>query len=163
MESTLHFGPSVGLNGFSYANFKLNRAEGFNDDFHVYRLGWTPTSMEFAVDDISVGFINATADGGFWQRGRFDERDPGRDNPWKRNSIMAPFDQEFFIILNIAVGSTIYFSDDYTNLNGEKPWRNNAAHPLTDFWEGRDQWMPTWKLDSDNSHMKVDYVRVYAL
>lgn len=163
MESTLHYGPSVGLNGYSYANFKFNREEGFNDDFHIFRLGWTPTTMQFSVDNTIVGSINATSDGGFWNRGRFDERDPGRDNPWKRNSIMAPFDQEFFIILNVAVGSRIYFGDDLINESGEKPWKNYAPYPMTDFWDGREQWLPTWELETDSSHMQVDYVRVYAV
>lgn len=90
-------------------------------------------------------------------------RDPGKDNPWKRNSIMAPFDQEFFIILNVAVGSTIYFSDEWTNGNGDKPWKNNAQYPMTDFWDGREQWLQTWNTTADSSHMMVDYVRVYAL
>lgn len=162
MESTLHFGPNLGMNAFYTSNFKLHRTEGFNDDFHIYRLGWTETTMEFFVDNTRVGLINATADGGFWNRGEFESRN-ATFNPWKRDSIMAPFDQEFFIILNVAVGSTIYFPDEWTNGNGEKPWRNNAQYPMTDFWNGREQWLQTWNMSTDNSHMLVDYVRVYAL
>jgi hypothetical protein len=35
---------------------------------------------------------------------------------------MAPFDQEFYIIMNLAIGGTAYFSDGFDNRNGGKPW-----------------------------------------
>lgn len=34
---------------------------------------------------------------------------------------------------------------------------------MTDFWNGRSQWLSGWNLNSDDSHMQVDYVRVWAL
>ncbi|KAG5670658.1 hypothetical protein PVAND_000906 [Polypedilum vanderplanki] len=162
VESTLHFGPSWYLNGFYLTNFETHRDEGFNNDFHVYRLGWTETTMEFSVDNKVIGFVNASETGGFWKRGLFDEKEPGRDNPWKHGTIMAPFDQEFFIIMNVAVGSTVYFGDDLIN-DPEKPWRNDDEFAMTKFWDARNDWLPTWNIGTDSSHLQVDYVRVYAL
>jgi beta-glucanase (GH16 family) len=164
VESTLHFGPTPTLNGYPFTNFQVNRTGGFNNDFHTYRMAWTPTSFEFAVDDMVLGVVNATADGGFWNRGRFDERQPGRENPWRRNTIMAPFDQEFYIIMNVAVGGVAYFGDDLYNEGSDKPWRNDSPQASKDFWDGRNGWLPTWNLGvDDSSHLQVDYVRVYAL
>lgn len=162
VESTLHFGPAPWMNGYYLTNFRTHLDGGFNQDFHIYRMEWTSTTMQFAVDERIIGFVNATADGGFWKRGQFEQREPGRDNPWKRNTIMAPFDQEFFILMNLAVGSTVYFGDDLRNYGHDKPWRNDAPFPMTDFWEGRDGWLPTWNRGTDDSHLQVDYVRVYA-
>ncbi|KAG5670659.1 hypothetical protein PVAND_000907 [Polypedilum vanderplanki] len=163
--STLHYGPVWNLNGYPYANFLKHSTVGFNEDFHVYRLGWTSNVLEFSVDNEIIGSINITADGDFWTRGRFDEREPGRENPWKRNSKIAPFDQEFYIIMNLAVGGTNgYFPDNLRNEGSEKPWLNTSPQALTDFWNGREGWLPTWNLGvDDSSHLQVDYVRIYAV
>jgi hypothetical protein len=35
-----------------------------------------------------------------------------------------------------------------------------------DFWNGRNQWLPTWDLDvndGESAAMQIDYVRVWAL
>jgi len=46
-------------------------------------------------------------------------------NPWEGFHKSAPFDREYFLILNVAVGGTGYFSDDFTN-EGGKPWINTS-------------------------------------
>ena len=36
----------------------------------------------------------------------------------------------------------------------------------TDFWNGRDQWLPTWHLDvnkGEGAALQVDYVKVWAI
>lgn len=98
---------------------------------------------------------------GFWARGGFE--DSGRDNPWKRATPMAPFDQEFYIILNLAVGGVNFFPDTFSNEGAPKPWLNNSPRAAADFWSGRSNWLPTWNLDTDDSHLQVEYVRVWAL
>lgn len=40
---------------------------------------------------------------GFFERGKFPS---SYDNPWKDSNINAPFDQRFYIIINLAVGGT---------------------------------------------------------
>jgi beta-glucanase (GH16 family) len=51
--------------------------------FHVYAVDWTPTKMDFYVDDTKYFTLNVTSDYRSW-----------------------PFDKRFFLILNIAVGGT---------------------------------------------------------
>jgi hypothetical protein len=75
---------------------------------------------------------------------------------------MAPFDKEFFFIINLAVGGMNFFPDQARNPDG-KPWRNNSPHPKQDFWSGRNKWLKTWHMNTDDSHLQVDYVRVWAL
>lgn len=158
---TLHFGPYVELNGYPQTTFSQNRPAGFNLGFHKYQMEWTPTYLKFSIDDVETATIPA----GFWARGLFDQRAPGTENPWRLATPMAPFDQEFYFIINLAAGGIAYFPDDATNPGG-KPWSNTSPQAAADFWNGRGQWLPTWNLDVANSaeaSLKVDYVRVWAL
>lgn len=159
MGSTLHFGPQWDINGWPSAHYTMNRSPGFNEGFHVYKLVWTPEYLQFLVDDEIVGTIEAGS--GFWQRGGFDWT--GMPNPWEGASPMAPFDQEFYIILNNAVGGTAFFPDTFESRNGPKPWLNSSPRAMADFWEGRSQWESSWNRHNDDSHLQIDYVRVWAL
>ena len=50
---------------------------------------------------------------GFWEMGNFETDFPGAANPWTEGSDMAPFDTEFYLIMNLALGgSNHYWSDD---------------------------------------------------
>ena len=31
------------------------------------------------------------------------------------------------------------------------------------FWEQRNSWLPSWKADTDQNAMQIDYIRVYKL
>jgi hypothetical protein len=44
-------------------------------------------------------------------------------NPWAHGTLMAPFDEEFYIVMNLAVGGmTGYFPDSGINKPKPKPW-----------------------------------------
>lgn len=159
--STLHFGPRWDTNGWPTAHFTSNQepGTGFNDNFHTYKLVWTNESMTFLIDDVETGVVEAGE--GFWARGGFNETN--RENPWRRASTMAPFDQEFYLIFNLAAGGTEYFRDSFRNEPQPKPWTNTSPRAAADFWQGRTQWLPTWKMQTDDTHLQIDYVRVWAL
>lgn len=117
--STMHFGPNSNWNAYPTAHNTRNRIPGFSEGFHVYKLIWTPTMIQFQIDGSVVLTVDARS--GFWARGGFEAS--GLDNPWVDGTIMAPFDQEFFIIMNNAVGGTGYFADQFENRSGySKPW-----------------------------------------
>ncbi|KAL9698642.1 hypothetical protein quinque_002083 [Culex quinquefasciatus] len=163
---TLHFGPNPWTNGYetSTAVKYSSAGEGFNRDFHRYQLEWTPEYMKFSVDDEQLLLV----DGNFWDRGNFEDRAPGTPNPWISGGKMAPFDEEFYIIMNLAIGGTGGYFPDAPAMNGEKPkpWINSSPKAIKEFWEAREDWLPTWKLDENNSKeasLQVDYVRVWAL
>lgn len=161
--STLHFGPNPQSNGFNYAHFEKNSSpgQGFDKDFHNYEIIWTPHHIKFKLDGSEIGTVRAGE--GFFKKGHFST---DIENPWKRGTKMAPFDQEFHLILNLAVGGVNgYFPDGAENPT-PKPWPNNSPHAATDFWNGRSSWLPTWNLNDENnvdSALIVDYVHVYAL
>ena len=125
-----------------------------------------------------IGSVDAG--NGFWDRDP-QFKNSGLPNPWEKGSRMAPFDQPFFIIMNLAVGGVNYFGDSLVNQPYAKPWSNTSPRgkkfilslnnfiklfnsAMADFWKGRDNWLPTWNSNnSDDSHFQIDYVRVWAL
>ncbi|XP_018331866.1 beta-1,3-glucan-binding protein-like [Agrilus planipennis] len=154
--STLHWGPSPIMDKQHLTHWTKNNEKGYASDFHVYCMNWTPEGMEFSVDGEEIGSIKPKE--GFWKYGNLTES--GYSNPWG-TSRMAPFDQDFYIIINLAVGGINYFPDDAVNEHGKKPWKNNSPAALTDFWKGKTNWLPTWK--GIDSSFQIDYIRVYAI
>ncbi|XP_063925503.1 beta-1,3-glucan-binding protein-like [Zophobas morio] len=158
--STLHWGPSAKYNKYNLTHLEKLNPDGFDTDWHKYQLLWDETSLQFSIDDEVLGKIEPPA-GGFWELGNLSYS--GYDNPWKGSkSKLAPFDQEYYILLNLACGGVSYFPDEATNPGG-KPWSNVSPTASKDFWKGKDQWLPTWQLGNDTAAFKIDYVRVWAL
>jgi beta-glucanase (GH16 family) len=156
---TMHFGPQWDVNGWPTTHSTRNQVPGFDENFHRYRMRWTDTGITFFVDDVQTG--NVAAGTGFWDRGGFAAS--GLENPWAGQHVMAPFDQEFYIIMNLAVGGTNYFSDSFVNSPNPKPWHNTSPRAAADFWDHRHWWMPTWNLGTEQPNMQIDYVRVWAV
>jgi beta-glucanase (GH16 family) len=153
---TLHYGPNWDQNGWPMAHGTKNRIPGFDQDFHNYTLVWSEEGLHFFIDGESI--INMESGEGFWKRGNFNG-----ENIWKDRPKSAPFDQEFFIIINNAIGGVNYFADSFENRPKPKPWWNGSPTAMKEFWEARSEWEPTWNLQSEDSHLQVDYVRVWAL
>lgn len=161
VSSTLHWGPHPNFNRYRLTHFTKNNSVGFHKDFHKYQFEWTPEYIKFLIDDEELGIVKPPI-GGFWELGKF--ADDGIENPWKGSSSKtAPFDDEFYIIINLAVGGTTFFSDAGRNYPNKKPWLNNSTCPMKYFWENKIQWLPTWNIHTDDSHLKVDYIRVWAI
>lgn len=75
------------------------------------------------------------------------------------------FFAQFFLILNVAVGGTAFFPDNWQSPAG-KPWNDQSDFAPRDFWNQRAQWYPTWNPDKNNGEdaaMQVDYIRVWKL
>lgn len=68
-----------------------------------------------------------------WDLGKFP---PTENNPWKGRPNQAPFDQEFYIIMNVAVGGTNGYFPDAPN----KPWNNGDPHAINSFWDRKAEW-----------------------
>jgi len=96
---------------------------------------------------------------GMWSWGKFplNDHDGSRlVNPWEDTGRKnTPFDQDFYLVLNVAVGSTNgWFKDGL----GNKPWVDRDHGAMKEFWEARDQWYPTWKK---KGFMKVNWVKMW--
>lgn len=77
---------------------------------------------------------------------------------------MAPFDQEFYFILNLAVGGTnSFFPDNMSYPPNGKPWNNNDGRRVsqTKLWWSR-QW-ESYTRNPEESSLQVDYIKVWAI
>ncbi len=84
---TIHYGGSWPNNTYSGGSYSLGGAN-FADDFHIYAIEWEPDAIRWYVD----GVLFFTRTSSQWYS------DAAPANP------RAPFDQDFYIILNAAVG-----------------------------------------------------------
>jgi hypothetical protein len=62
-------------------------------------------------------------------------------NPYQDSKAIAPFDQKFYLILNLAVGGT---SGWFPDGKGDKPWFDGSLAAMRDFAKAKDKWYPTW-------------------
>lgn len=79
-------------------------------------------------------------------------------NPWANGTNASPFDQEFYLILNVAVGGT---NGWFPEAQGDKPWLNNGNTPQLDFLKAIERWYPTWGTSVEQRSMVVDYVKMW--
>eukprot|EP00823_Brevimastigomonas_motovehiculus_P009037 TRINITY_DN8709_c0_g1_i1.p1 TRINITY_DN8709_c0_g1~~TRINITY_DN8709_c0_g1_i1.p1 ORF type:complete len:358 (-),score=70.48 TRINITY_DN8709_c0_g1_i1:262-1335(-) len=153
--STIHMGPYWQEDDWpnNHGAFQLKAGE-FSDDFHIFGLVWDENGMYTYVDTEDQKVLDIKFDIPFWQKGGWDKTT--YDNPWKGRPLAAPFDQEFFLIFNVAVGGTGKFFPDAV---GGKPWLNIDPHAVNAFWKAKDKWFPTWEFPK--CAMQIDYVRVW--
>lgn len=149
--STLHWGPFWPLDPYldTHADYKSPTGD-LTQGFHNYSLVWTPTFMGTYVDGTPV--LSVPINQSFWERGGWNTN-PSLHNPWEGGGPNAPFDQRFYLLINLAVGGTNGFFPD--GMDG-KPWTDTDGHAANDFWGAVDTWYPTW-----SSPFQVDSVRVY--
>lgn len=115
LYGTLHFGEPHAMTQGTYDDFEKN----FADNFHTFAVEWEPGEIRWYCDGVNY----KTANDWFTKKPGFGEL-----------SYPAPFDQPFYIILNVAVGgSWVGYPDE-----------NTSFDPST-----------------DDAKMYVDYVRVY--
>ncbi|ETN44485.1 uncharacterized protein HMPREF1541_10155 [Cyphellophora europaea CBS 101466] len=83
----------------------------------------------------------------FWQRGNFPlsmSNGTAYVDPWTKSggSPSTPFDQPFYLILNVAVGgSDGWFQDGKDG----KPWVDNSRNARVTIWNDREKWVESWK------------------
>ncbi|XP_018014472.1 beta-1,3-glucan-binding protein [Hyalella azteca] len=163
--TTLHWGPAWNYNMYGLTHSEYSPADGssFADNFHTWRLDWTPDGMTFYLDDAVILTVDPGTN--FWDFGGLASS--GFENPWRYGSKMSPFDKEFHVILNLAVGGTNGFFPDDVPSSPPKPWSNAEGTAPASFWNARNDWLPTWQNGestiSESAALQVDYVRVWKL
>ncbi|KAK7102127.1 hypothetical protein V1264_020395 [Littorina saxatilis] len=121
------------------------------DGFHTFWLDWTENNIILGFDNSTV--LNVpTPPGGFRNNTNLNG-----SHIWDNGPLNAPFDQSFYLILNVAVGGK-WFAPSYINYPYKQPWTTGASDDYFQFWEGRDLWLPTWH-DEDIA-MKVKSVKM---
>jgi beta-glucanase (GH16 family) len=154
--STLHWGTNWDQNKYTLTHKDYKHTTSLGDDFHVYGLYWDQNGLYTYLDNesnkvLQVDFTKQS----FWERGQFPS---SFDNPWLGQPNAAPFNQEFYLVLNLAVGGTSgYFPDG----QGPKPWSDKSGKSTNEFWNARGAWQQTWK--GEGAALKIDSVKVWSL
>ena len=127
-----------------------------SDEFHTYGLYWSQDRLYTYFDDPEniVLDVDLSAQP-FYEKGQFTSN---FDNPWETSeNTNAPFDKEFYLIINLAVGGTLgYFKDGA----GGKPWTDKSSNAVNEFYAAKDRWYPTW--DNPDVSMQIDSVKVWS-
>jgi len=158
--STLHWGPNYDANRYELTTEQYTHTSDLSDDFHTYGLLWTEDRITTYIDDPSNTVLDVDlSTESFWEKGGFEAE--GRDNPWAGEPNIAPFNREFFLILNVAVGGTNgYFPDGQCG----KTWSDTDSKAVNAFWNSWGSWYNTWDYPNTNqAAMKIDWVQVWNL
>jgi len=109
---TLFEGPVAGLDTFWKTTAgKLLRRTDFTKSFHTFGIEWADGYLYTYLDSriVQILFVGFEKEK-LWDLGNFADMAQANStlftNPWANGGQNAPFDQEFYLILNVAVGGT---------------------------------------------------------
>lgn len=163
VRSTLHWGPDHSNDGY-LTTTKVQEASlsTFSDKFHTFGLEWSETALFTYLDNRLNQIYYWDFHQSFWQRGAFPASGWNGSplvNPWAQTGRKnTPFDQDFALIINLAVGGTNgYFKDGV----GGKPWVDMSPTAKKEFWDARSRWLPSWGKDLENTQMIVKSVKMW--
>jgi hypothetical protein len=159
IRSTLNYGPLPGQikSLFGWQEFKR---QSLADGFHTYGLEWDHEFMRFYIDTQLHAMLELDSyKQGFFKMGDFPATaqngtaaevpltDPWTNNQNATNPKSAPFDQDFYMIIDLAVGGTSgWFPDAVAN----KPWFDKSGDKaMLDFAIAHDTWSKTWPSTTD--------------
>ncbi|KAH7393274.1 concanavalin A-like lectin/glucanase domain-containing protein [Cadophora sp. MPI-SDFR-AT-0126] len=160
VSSALHWGPNPANDAYRHtANYKRSLHSEYGDAFHTFGLEWSEKYLFTYVDTRLLQVSYNTFKKPFWKQGRFPVATPEGVrlvDPWTQTGRpQTPFDQDFYLIINVAVGgSNGWFQDGKDG----KPWVDASPTARTDFWNARNKWLPTWE---ENGQMLVDRVQMW--
>jgi beta-glucanase (GH16 family) len=146
ISSALHWGPDPANDAWWRTNVKRTALHTtYATSEHVYGLEWSQKYIFTYVDSRLLQVLYTNFDQPLWQRGDFPLSDSNGTrliDTWSQTGRdQTPFDQEFYLILNVAVGGTNgWFQDGASG----KPWVDGSPTAKQDFWNARDQWYPRW-------------------
>ncbi|KAI0339324.1 concanavalin A-like lectin/glucanase [Trametopsis cervina] len=170
VRSSLNYGPLASVQSHIVGWWQEKRFT-YGEDFHTYSMEWTPDWMRFYVDSRLQAMINLklTGKGGksFFDRGAYPPTaHDGGDaqvavtNIWDGQGASAPFNQEFFLILDLAAGGTSGWFPDGV---GGKPWLDNSELAMVDFAKNQGTWEATWPSSADDRAFRIDSVKMWKL
>lgn len=150
-SSTLHWGPDAANDAWWRTNVKRSALHStYAQAFHTFGLEWSEKYLFTYIDTrlLQVMYVNFNVP--LWQRGDFPLTNGNGTtlvDPWSQTGHdSTPFDQDFYLILNVAVGGTNGWFQD--GVNG-KPWVDKSPTAKKEFWDAQSQWFPTWKKNGE--------------
>lgn len=162
MSSALHWGPNKANDGFWRTNNKFSALHStYSDKPHTFGLEWSQKYLYTYVDSLLLQVMYTSFSTSLWERGEFPSSDSNGTritDIWASSGHnQAPFDQSFYLIMNVAVGGTNGWFQDAPG----KPWVDSSPTAQRDFWNARDQWYPTWTSGNGAGKMTVKSVKMW--
>ncbi|KAF8525030.1 concanavalin A-like lectin/glucanase domain-containing protein [Hysterangium stoloniferum] len=166
VSSALHWGPTSTIDAWTNTwGWIQQRRASYADEFHTYALEWNHEFMRFYIDSKTVSSLQVNfKKESLFDRGKFPQiiTDGANQvvlkNPWQGRGNNAPFDQPFYLILNVAVGGTNGWFPDGV---GNKPWVDQSATAMRDFATQQQTWSKTWPQDITQRAMIIDSVKMW--
>ncbi|OTB02834.1 glycoside hydrolase family 16 protein [Hypoxylon sp. CI-4A] len=159
MSSALHWGPDHVNDAWWRTNVKRESLHTtYSAGFNTFGLEWSQKYLFTYVNSRLLQVLYTNFDEPLWHRGNFPEATSNGTrlmDTWSETGrFNTPFDQEFYLILNVAVGGTNgWFEDSQSG----KPWIDGSPNAKKDFWNARNTWFPTWT----NPAMEVSKVTMW--
>ncbi len=161
MSSALHWGPDS-TNDAWWRTYRKQSAlhSTFSEQFHTFGLEWSEKYLYTYLDSRLLQVLYNKFNTPFWKRGQFPLSEANGTaivDPWSQSGDAAPFDEDFYLILNVAVGGTNGWFKDGVN---SKPWVDTSTLAKSEFWAAKDSWYPTWQ-NTHGSSLQVKSVRMW--
>ena len=160
VSSALHWGPNPANDAWWRTNVKRQALHTtYSKGIHTFGLEWSEKYVFTYIDTRLLQVLYTNFDQPLWDRGGFPLSDSNGTrlvDPWSATGgNSAPFDKDFYLILNVAVGGTNgWFKDGQSG----KPWVDDSPTAKLDFWKAQNQWYPTW---ADAGHMIIKSVKMW--
>ena len=132
--------------------------------FHTYGIIWDEDKIEWYFDGYRFGTVEADQ---FWKNGYSYD-----------TSVDWPFDQRFYLILNLAIGGTwggaqgvddsifpATYTIDYVRVYQQDYWTGDTGAPSAVrnpriLWQSEKQAFITWTAATDDLHVKSYYIYI---
>ncbi|KAH6904287.1 glucan 1,3-beta-glucosidase [Coprinopsis sp. MPI-PUGE-AT-0042] len=137
IRSSLNYGPMASLYTQLYGWQSTKRSSYDKGALPHLHLEWTRDFIRMSVDKRTIAMLEVnklSTPKKSWSvvKNIWEEAEGGLD---------APFDQPFYLIINLAVGGT---SGWFPDGQGDKPWYDESQTAMRDFANAQDTWSKTW-------------------
>ncbi|RKF71662.1 Beta-1,3-glucan-binding protein [Golovinomyces cichoracearum] len=163
ISSTLHWGPDMVNDAWWRSSSKRKALHTtYTKTEHKFGLEWSQKYIFTYINTVLLQVLYTNFDRPLYERGQFPLSDINVTRligEWSQTGHkQSPFDQEFYLIINVAVGGINgWFKDGV----GGKPWVDHSPTASKDFWDARDQWYPTWTA-SGAGKMEISSVKMWS-
>lgn len=160
VSSALHWGPNTANDAWWRTNVKRTALHStYAQGYHTFGVEWSEKYLFTYIDTRLLQVLYVNFNQPLWQRGDFpldDSNGTRLVDPWSQTGRdSTPFDQDFYLILNVAVGGTNgWFEDGKSG----KPWVDASETAKLEFWQAKDDWYPTWEKDG---YMSIKSVKMW--
>jgi hypothetical protein len=159
VSSALHWGPDPANDAWWRTNVKRSALHTtYAKTSHTFGLEWSQKYLFTYINNNLLQVLYTNFNQPLWERGGFplsDSNGTRLQDAWSvTGRDQTPFDQEFYLILNVAVGGTNGWFED----SSQKPWTDTSLTARYDFWNAQKQWYPTW---AEGGQMEVSSVKMW--